>query len=140
MIAVADTGFVVALLHRGDKNHKAAAAVYQRLQTAYLPQSALAEVAYLLTNRAGGDTVVEFLRRLPTSKLSPTALTNEDLSTTASILKQYASSRIDFVDATVMAVAERLNITTVLTVDYRDFRLYRPKHCAFFTLLPNEAY
>jgi predicted nucleic acid-binding protein len=55
MIAVADTGFVVALLHRRDKNHIAAAAVYQRVQTAYLPQSALAEVAYLLTNRAGGE-------------------------------------------------------------------------------------
>ena len=25
---------------------------------------------------------------------------------------------------------------TVLTIDYRDFRLYRPVHCAAFTLLP----
>lgn len=136
MIAIADTGFVVALLHRGDKNHRAAAAVYQRLQRAYLPQTALTEVAYLLPSRVGGDAVAEFLRRLPTSKLFATALTDEDLSTTAAILKQYASSRIDFVDATVMAVAERFDVTTILTVDYRDFRLYRPKHCPYFTLLP----
>lgn len=139
MIAVADTGFVVALIHRGDQNHKAAAAVYQQVQTAYLPQTALTEVAYLLANRAGGNTVVEFLQRLSTSKLVTTALTSEDLLATAAILKQYASSRIDFVDATVMVVAERLGITTILTVDYRDFQLYRPRHCSFFTLLPSRT-
>ena len=139
MIAVADTGFVVALLHRGDKNHQAAASIYQQIQAAHLPQSALAEVAYLLTHRASSDAVVELLKRLPTSKLISTALTDEDLASTASILQQYRSSRIDFVDATVMAVAERLTITTILTVDYRDFRLYRPTHSPFFTLLPHES-
>jgi len=138
MIAVADTGFVVAILHRGDKNHRASVAVYRTLQHIYLPQSTLTEIAYLLVQRAGEDAVVKFLNGLPGSKFTVTALSDDDLSTTAAILQQYTSSRIDFVDATVMAVAERMDVTTVLTVDYRDFRLYRPRHCPYFTLLPEQ--
>ncbi|MGB3494677.1 MAG: hypothetical protein WBA57_18260 [Elainellaceae cyanobacterium] len=63
-------------------------------------------------------------------------LANQDIDRTAEILEQYADSKIDFVDANVMAMAERLNITTVLTIDRRDFQLFRAKHCDSFTLLP----
>jgi uncharacterized protein len=51
-------------------------------------------------------------------------------------LAKYADSRIDFVDASVMAVAERYGITKILTLDRRDFRLLRPQHCQAFELLP----
>ena len=49
---------------------------------------------------------------------------------------QYIDSKVDFVDAMVMAIAERLNIQTVLTLDQRDFRMFRPKHCKSFTIQP----
>jgi len=64
------------------------------------------------------------------------AVTEEDILKAADILEQYQSSRIDFVDASVMTIAERLKLTTVLTLDRRDFSLYRPQHCVAFTLLP----
>jgi predicted nucleic acid-binding protein len=35
-----------------------------------------------------------------------------------------------------MAVAERLNIGRVLTLDRRDFQIMRPRHRDFFELLP----
>jgi predicted nucleic acid-binding protein len=136
MIAIADTGFVVATLHRGDNYHQKAIVVYRQARQIYLPQTTLAEIAYLLTHQAGQLAMVEFLEKLAGSKFSVTPVTDYDLQRTTAILRQYAGSRIDFVDATVMAVAERLNITTILTVDYRDFRLYRPHHCTHFTLLP----
>jgi predicted nucleic acid-binding protein len=40
------------------------------------------------------------------------------------------------VDATIMAMAERLKIKTILTIDRRDFSLFRPRHCDAFTLVP----
>jgi predicted nucleic acid-binding protein len=43
-----------------------------------------------------------------------------------------ADARRDFVDALIAAIAERLNITRVLTLDRRDFQLIRPKHCPGF--------
>lgn len=64
------------------------------------------------------------------------ALTEEDVSRIGDILEEYQDSRVDFVDASVMAMAERLNLTIILTLDCRDFSLYRPQHCTAFTLLP----
>jgi hypothetical protein len=46
--------------------------------------------------------------------------------------------KIDFVDALIVAMAERLNITRLLTFDRRDFQLLRPKHCVSFELLPQS--
>jgi hypothetical protein len=36
----------------------------------------------------------------------------------------------------VIAVAERLDTRTVATLNHRDFRLVRPRHCASLDLVP----
>ncbi|MFM7384342.1 MAG: PIN domain-containing protein, partial [Microcystaceae cyanobacterium] len=73
---------------------------------------------------------------LSISRFSIVALTEEDLDRTAKILDDYSDSNLDFVDATVMAIAERYKIVQVLTLDQRDFRLFRPRHCDSFEILP----
>jgi len=40
------------------------------------------------------------------------------------------------VDASIVAVGERLRINTILTTDRRHFSLFRPRHCRSFTILP----
>lgn len=47
-IAVADTGFVVAVVNREDDYHKQCVPVYQQHELIYLPQSTLAEVGICL--------------------------------------------------------------------------------------------
>jgi len=59
-----------------------------------------------------------------------------DLARTIEILEKYADSRIDFVDCGIAAIAERLEIVTILTVDHRHFQLFRPKHSSHFEVLP----
>ena len=44
--------------------------------------------------------------------------------------------RLGLVDASVVAVCERLQEETVLTLDRRDFTVVRPRHCAALRLLP----
>jgi predicted nucleic acid-binding protein len=133
---IADTGFVVALANRSDSKHQAVRTVYIQQQMILLPQTVLAEVAYLIGRESGIVTVASLLRGLPVSRFSLIALVEQDILRVAEILNQYADSRIDFVDATVMAVAERLNIVNVLTLDRRDFSLFRPRHCDIFNLIP----
>ncbi len=135
-IVVADTGFVVALLNRSDARHTDVIAVYLRQQQILIPQTVLAEVAYLLGRNAGIVTVIAFLRGIAASRFNLVALTDSDLERIAEILEKYADSRIDFVDASVMAVAERYGSKTILTLDQRDFRLFRPQHCESFEILP----
>lgn len=45
--------------------------------------------------------------------------------------------KLDFVDATIVTLAERLDIQKILTVDVRDFRTICPKHCAYFDIIPS---
>ena len=85
--------------------------------------------AYLLGRNAGILTVVTFLRGIAASRFKLVALTDADLERVAEILEKYVDSRIDFVDASVMTVAECYSSAKILTLDQRGFRLFRPQHC-----------
>jgi predicted nucleic acid-binding protein len=63
-------------------------------------------------------------------------LSKADLYRAHQLLEQYADATLDFVDATIVAMAERLNISLVLTLDRRDFGMIRPRHVEHFTILP----
>jgi uncharacterized protein len=43
---------------------------------------------------------------------------------------------LDLIDAATIAVAERLGLTTIATLDHRDFRTVRPAHVDAFNLIP----
>ncbi len=60
--------------------------------------------------------VATSLRYLLNSRFLVLALTPEDLFRVAEILEIYQDSRIDFVDARVMAIAEHLEIAKVLSL------------------------
>ncbi|MGF1665221.1 MAG: hypothetical protein ACFCVC_03000 [Acidimicrobiia bacterium] len=48
----------------------------------------------------------------------------------------YADLNLDVVDAATVAVAEGLELTTIATLDHRDFRTVRPAHIDAFHLIP----
>ena len=97
--AVADTGFVVALLNRSDTMHSSVITIYTKQKQILLPQTVLAEVAYLVGRNADLATVVAFLKGLSASRFALIALIDKDVMRVAEILDEYADSRIDFVDA-----------------------------------------
>jgi predicted nucleic acid-binding protein len=137
MIVIADTSFVVSAINQADDKYQTCQSIYrQQRDFIYLPQSTLAETAYMLGRSIGNRGVATFLFRLPQTKYRIVALTDEDLYRTAELLRQYADSRVDFVDATIIAVAERTKIARILTLDQRDFHIIRPRHAAHFELLP----
>lgn len=133
---IADSGFIVALTNSSDKRHAEVQPIYLQYPKILVPQLVLVEVAYLIGRDVGIPTVVRFLKGIPASRFELIEATAQDIERIAQILEQYADSKVDFVDASVMAIAERLDITTVLTIDRRDFSLFRPRHCSSFMLLP----
>ncbi|MEH1859034.1 MAG: PIN domain-containing protein [Nostoc sp.] len=77
-----------------------------------------------------------FLIELAASDIRLESIHFEDLERVNEILEQYADSKLDFTDATIIALAERDNITRILTLDCCDFGFVRPRHCDYFELLP----
>ena len=134
--AVADTGFIVALTNTNDTAHVSARQNFIRFEQIFLPQSTLTEILFLIRRDAGTATVINFLDSLYRSRLKLTCLNDQDIKQTIQLLKQYQDSRIDFVDASVMAMAERLEIRNILTLDRRDFSLVRPAKWDYFELYP----
>jgi predicted nucleic acid-binding protein len=136
MIALVDTSFVVALEVKSDRDRPRGIVQFEAAKLLYLPQSVLNETCYLLTKAGGNRASASFLERLPRSKYVVLPLEEIDLQRTAAILRKYEETRVDFVDATVAALAERLKVQIILTLDRRDFSLIRPGHVQHFEILP----
>lgn len=137
MNAIVDSGFVIAVASPRDKWHKRCVEVYDQQQgVLFLPQPALSEIAHLVVRIGGYREMINFLKNLPKAKYQVAPLLDDDIQRTAEVLEKYVDSRLDFVDAGIIALAERLNINRILTIDRRDFLIVRPRHIKRFDVLP----
>ena len=135
--ALVDTGILYALADKGDAWHRrAASSVVGFKGRLIVPASVIPEACYLLNNCLGPFAETAFLVALNDREISVEQVTIPDMVRTVEILKRYADANIGFVDASLVAVAERLGIDIILTTDRRHFSLIKPSHCSAFTLLP----
>ena len=119
---VADTGAIVALIDADDKHHRHIRAVYeQRPSDWLLPWAILPEVDYLLENHVGARAARAFRADLATGAFAVEWGTLADLARARDLCDKYASLSLGLVDASVIAVAERVRASAIATVDLRDF-------------------
>lgn len=132
-----DSGFLYALINKKEKRFSDVAKVSENVDgQILLPTVAITEVAYLVDRDLGTVALAQFIDLISNNQFVLAHPTTEDLKRAAEVVCQYADSKIDFVDAVLVAIAERENITDILTIDTRHFRLFRPTHCDAFTLFP----
>lgn len=136
MAALLDTGFLLAVIDADDDLHAACAAALELETDLLLPDFVLPELAYLILRELGYPTLTRFLRSISAGELAQVQSTPQDLARAADLLEKYADNKVDFVDCAIVAMAERLNVTKVLTVDRRHFTIFRPKHCDYFEIAP----
>jgi predicted nucleic acid-binding protein len=134
---VLDTSALYALVHRDDPHHRQ---LVERLRSdapaVVVPQAVLPEICYLIGSRRGPTAEADFVAGLLDTgwRLEPT--TTGDIGRAVELMRTYADAAIGFVDAAVVAIAERLGIRQVWTLDRRDFSLVRPKHVEVFEIVP----
>ena len=136
MAALADTGFLLAVLADNDPQHEICAQTLRQEPHLLVSDVVLPELAYLILRDMNHQTLARFLRSVGEGRVEFLSTTRTDLLRAADLLEQYADTRIDFVDCAIVALAERLGVTRILTVDRRHFTIVRPKHCAYFEILP----
>lgn len=137
MTAILDTSFLFALTDQDDRNHQRVLAVAQSVnEPLVLPVVVLPEVCYLIASRLGHRAMRRFVSSVTPETIQVKSVTTEDLVRVHQILERYADNQLDFTDAAIVAIAERLDITRVYTLDRRDFSIIRPSHCDYFELLP----
>lgn len=118
-----DSGFLVALGIERDPRHRAARAFLDGYPGELLvPAPVVSESCYFLS-AAGKVRLLEWLRKPPRKVLGLPVSAYPEV---AEILARYAGLDPDFTDAAIVWLAERSACRAILTVDVRDFSVFRP--------------
>jgi len=121
---LADSGYLVALGIQRDPRHQAAKAFLAAYKGEIIvPGPVVTEACYFLSTAAkirlldwlakGGGKVVE--------------LPSDAYAGIGAIIARYAGLEPDFVDGAIVWLADRIDCRAILTVDARDFGIYRLK-------------
>lgn len=137
MPAILDTSFVLALTNARDDAHAACGrALAQERESLVAPQAILPEIGWLVSSRLGSKAEAAFFAALSSTGWTLEPLVSADFARVTELLVTYQGANLGFVDAAIVAIAERLGVRTLYTLDRRHFAIVRPRHIDGFTLAP----
>ena len=138
MALILDTGPILALLDAGDPAHKRCVTMVRNTrEDLVIPVCVLVEVDYWVHKHLGASTWQVVTEDIDRGAYRLADLTVDDLTRAAELDAAYPDLDLGLVDASVIALAERLDETKVATLDRRDFSVVRPRHCDALRLLPD---
>lgn len=121
---ILDTGALVALLDKSEKNHKRCMNFFKDYKGAVLTtEPALTETIYLLGPSVKAQKyAVDFILRGGATLIPQSA---ESLARASALMEKYKDIPMDFADATLVVLAEDVNGDEIFTLDLRGFNSYR---------------
>lgn len=137
MALVLDTGPLLAALDAADPDHAACAALIEAGgEDLVVPALVLSELDYWCHERLTAGVWLSFLEDLLAGAYRAEAPTQEDLERCHELQSTYDDLALGVVDASVLALVERLAEPKLATLDHRHFATVRPKHVDALELLP----
>jgi uncharacterized protein len=100
------------------------------------PVPVIAESSWLILDRLGVQPHHQFLSLVTTGELTAVDLSAAEWLRCVELCDRYRDLRLDVMDAAIVAIAERFAVTTIATMNHRDFAVVRPAHCEAFELVP----
>jgi predicted nucleic acid-binding protein len=130
-----DTGGILALLDRTDRWHRSCVDAFHRLRLPLLTSEAvLAELFHLVgPGRREMEAAWKFVR---SGALVLGPIETGELPYVNALMSRYWDRPMDFADATLVYLARRESLSSILTVDRADFATYRIEGKRGFRLLP----
>jgi predicted nucleic acid-binding protein len=132
---ILDTGPLVAYLDASEKQHARVAARLDAFTGQLLTTTAvITEAMHLLaTDHRGPALLAEFVAQsgLQIFDFCEAAA----LADAARRMEKYANIPMDFADATLILLAERLAVLEILTLDYRGFTVFRTSKGKSFSMV-----
>lgn len=120
-----DTGPLVALFDPSDRDHAVCTAELGRLNRCRLVTTlaVLTEASHLLAfSPAAQRSVIDFAGA---GAVELSEFGGADLVRASALMTKYEDLPMDFADATLVVLAERLHTLWVFTLDRQDFSVYR---------------
>lgn len=137
MALILDTGPLLAAIDSADPDHVACATLLQDVtEDLVVPTLVLAELDYWCGRRLGAGAWLTFLDDVIAGAFRVECPTTADLERCRGLQDQYADLGLGVVDASVIALAERIGERRIATLDHRHFGAVRPAHTPAFELWP----
>jgi predicted nucleic acid-binding protein len=132
---LADTGALLALLDRDDRWHEPCTEAFGSLRLPLATTTAVLAELFHLVGDAERDRVAAW-RLARSGAITVEPIGDADLPELERLMAKYADRPMDFADATLVLLAQRLGITRVFTVDHDDFETYRIDGRRKFRVVP----
>lgn len=133
---IVDANVLVAVMNRRDTHHARMTALLDARDDEFVVTPyVVAEVAYLVQKFAGPDAEIAFMQSICDGLFRQQPLDEQDLARIVELMGQFRDFPLGAADASVIAVAERLKIDQIASMD-GHFRAVQPRGLDFFTLLP----
>lgn len=135
--ALIDTGAILAMLDRTDRWHARCVKTFQQLRLPLLTSEAvLTELFHSVGDqRAEMEATWKFVR---SGAVVLGVIENAELPHVHALMSRYWDRPMDFADATLVYLAKRESLSTILTVDHADFATYRIEGKRQFRILPRK--
>jgi uncharacterized protein len=134
---VLDTGPLLAALDAADPDHASCAALLNEAnEDLVVPTLVLAELDYWCHKRLSVAAWLIFLDDLRAGVYRPECPTPADVQRCHELQSRYADQSLGVVDASVLALVERLDEQKLATLDHRHFATVRPAHVEALVLVP----
>ena len=128
-----DSGPLIALFDRNDKYHFASVEFIKNNKSELITTIAsITETLHLLD--FSRDAQIDFLGWVNAGALNIEQITSSDIARIKELTIKYSDLPMDFSDACLVFLGEKLNISSIATID-RDFDVYRLKGKKTFTTL-----
>lgn len=137
MTLVCDSSVVIAALNRRDPDHDRCANLLSTSSATTIPAPVIVEVDWVARSRGAATAIDALLASIDERDVIVVNLDEEDYRRVRALQRRYADLPLEFVDAAVVAIAERLEQTTIATLDRRHFSVIQPLHAPAFELVPS---
>jgi len=108
----------VAVANDRDNNHQVALELLETTpDRLVVAPTVIAEVCYLPHERAGAGAELRFLRAFDAGELDLADLTLADVRRAANLAERYADLGLGGTDASIVDIAQRLQVTQIATLD-----------------------
>lgn len=133
---IVDTGAFVALFNRRDAAHLAAQKAFAEIQEPLITTfPVITETCYFLAETVNHTAQSNFLKSFVLGAFQIFDLESTHIDRMIVLMEKYADLPMDMADASLVVLAEQLNSGRILTVDRRDFSVYRWHNQPFENLL-----
>jgi uncharacterized protein len=133
-----DTGALLALLDARDRWHDPCVAAFAEMRLPLATTAAVLAELFHLVGDSRRETAAAW-RLVRSGAFTVEPIVDADLGALDGLMARYRDRPMDFADASLVLLAERLEVRRILTVDHDDFETYRIGGRRRFDILPGRV-